>query len=395
MASLVREKIAQAVGLLKEFDVDLWLTFVRESSVNNDPILDMILGTSCTWHSAYMITKTGGTTAIVGSLDVANTKDADAYDEVIGYVGSIREPFLAKLKEIDPRTIAINYSVDAVMADGLSHGMWLVLNDLLKGTPYAERLIPSEKIIAAVRGRKSPEELRRITAACDAAQEIIHTVTGVLRPGITEKQVAAHVLNEVKKRGLELAWDPVHCPAIFTGPDSAGAHAGPTDRPVERGHIVNIDFGVKVDGYCSDLQRTWYILREGETDAPEAVKHGFRTIIEAIEKAAATMRPGIEAYKVDAVARGHIVAQGYEEYPHGLGHQVGRAAHDGGAMMGPLWERYGKIPYIPLEEGNVFTIEPRLTVKGHGIATVEEEVVVTADGVRYLSKPQKEIYLVR
>ena len=118
-------------------------------------------------------------------------------------------------------------------------------------------------------------------------------------------------------------------------------------------------------------------------------------IVDAIQKTADALKPGVLGHEMDAIARGYIVEQGYEEYPHGLGHQVGRVAHDGGAMLGPLWERYGDIPRIPVEERNVFTIEPRLTVDGHGIATVEEEVVVTADGCRFLSKPQKEIYVVK
>lgn len=393
--SLVKEKIKQAIGILDELEIDVWLTFVRESRSNPDPILDLIYGTSCTWHSAFMITRSGETVAIVGSLDVANTAETGAYEEVIGYVGSVREELLKAIDRFAPKRIAVNYSVDSVMADGLSHGMWLTLNNLLKGTDYSSRLVSSDHIIDALRGRKSDMELKRITASCHAAQEILETVSKFLKPGVTEKQVAAYIIEQMEKRKLEQAWDPTHCPAVFTGPESAGAHAGPTDRKVERGHILNVDFGVRKDGYCSDLQRTWYILREGEKKAPDEVAKGFKTIIEAIEKAASKIRPGVEGHVVDSAARGHITASGYEEYLHGLGHQVGRAAHDGGGLLAPAWERYGRLSFVELEAGNVFTIEPRLTVQGHGIVTVEEEVVVTSNGCRYLSRPQKEIYLVK
>ncbi|MGB6121924.1 MAG: M24 family metallopeptidase, partial [Bacteroidota bacterium] len=97
---------------------------------------------------------------------------------------------------------------------------------------------------------------------------------------------------------------------------------------------------------------------------------------------------------VDAVAREMITEAGYEEFPHALGHQVGRFAHDGTAILGPPWEKYGKKPSLPLEKGMVFTIEPRLTVQGRGIATVEEMVVVTGDGADYLSTPQEELWLI-
>jgi len=142
-----------------------------------------------------------------------------------------------------------------------------------------------------------------------------------------------------------------------------------------------MDFGIKYNGYCSDLQRTWYVLRDGEKTAPEEVIKVFNVIRDSIQMAADAMKPGIQAWEIDNVARTYIVINGYDEYPHGLGHQVGRVAHDGGAMMGPKWERYGNLPYLALEEGNVFTIEPRLTIKGYGIATMEEIVWVRKNGV--------------
>jgi Xaa-Pro aminopeptidase len=102
------------------------------------------------------------------------------------------------------------------------------------------------------------------------------------------------------------------------------------------------------------------------------------------------LKPGKLGWEIDNVARTYITDNGYDEYPHGLGHQVGRVAHDGGAMLGPKWERYGNIPYIPVEVGNVFTIEPRLTIDGYGIATMEEIVWVTEDGCEFMSTPQTE-----
>jgi len=107
------------------------------------------------------------------------------------------------------------------------------------------------------------------------------------------------------------------------------------------------------------------------------------------------IKTGMLVWQIDKIARDYIVKNGYEEYPHGLGHQVGRVAHDGGALLGPTWERYGNLPYIPIEAGNVFTIEPRLTIKNHGIATIEEMVYVTENGCEFISNPQKKIYLIK
>jgi Xaa-Pro aminopeptidase len=203
------------------------------------------------------------------------------------------------------------------------------------------------------------------------------------------------MMDEVGRRGLDFAWERSHCPAVFTGPDTAGAHYQPTDRKVERGHILNMDFGVKWEDYCSDLQRTFYVLEDGQSEAPPEVRKGFDTIVRSIEMAAAALKPGVQGKAIDDIARGFIVSQGYDEYPHALGHQVGRFAHDGTALLGPAWEKYAGKPFLPLEESMVFTIEPRLKVPGRGTATIEEMVVLTASGAEFLSPPQKELILIR
>ncbi|HDQ44005.1 MAG TPA: aminopeptidase P family protein [bacterium] len=389
--TMISEKLDQAVRILDEFEIDMWLTFVRESSASPDPMLDLILGTHCTWQSALIVTRDNKKIALVGSLDAQNIRDHAPY-EVRTYVNAIKPDLLTLLRSENPDRIAVNYSENDALADGLSHGLFLLLQNYLEGTCFAERLVSSEPVVAALRGRKSPGEIRRIQAAIGETLDIFDRVTDFVRTGMTEKDVAAFIRGETEARGLEPAWDPVHCPGVFTGPDSAGAHAGPTDRVIEPGHILNIDFGVRKDDYVSDLQRTWYFMKPGEEEVPEPVRHGFQTIVDAIRKAADFLKPGRMGWEVDAVAREWIVNAGYGEYPHGLGHQVGRKAHDGSTLLCPKWDRYGRTPFRKVEEGQVFTLEPRLTVEGCGIATVEEIVLVTREGTRFLSTPQKEIY---
>ncbi len=392
---LILEKQKQAAEILREKDIDMWMTFVRETGNMKDPMMDMIVGTGATWHSAFIITKTGETIAIIGSLEEANMKTVGTFNEIISYLKSVKEDLVKVLDRINPNKIAINYSRNSSLADGLTHGVYLELLELLKETEYAEKFISSEEIIAALRGRKSDTELSHLKSAIKETLDIFNAVTGFLAVGKSEADVANFVHGIVEEKGFELSWDAEHCPAVFSGPDTAGAHSGPTDRKIQPGHVINMDFGVKVNGYCADLQRTWYVLREGETEAPAEVMKGFNVIRDSITKAAAGVKPGAVACEVDDIARNYIVENGYEEYPHGLGHQVGRAAHDGGALLAPRWERYGNLPYMTLEEGQVFTIEPRLTIPGFGIATIEEEVVITKDGCEFLSPRQTEIYLIK
>ena len=392
---LILEKIDQAAKILKEKNIDMWMTYVRETGNMKDPMMDMVVGTNATWQSAFIITKNGDTHAIVGSLELENMKMIGTYNKLTGYLKSIDEKFIEVLDMYKPSKIAINFSRNSTLADGLPHGLYLELIDHLKETKYVNNLISSEDIIAALRGRKSQTELSNIKLAIKEALKIFDMVTNFIKPGITEKQVAAFVQEQVEHNGLWFAWDKEYCPSVFTGPNTAGAHAGPTDRVIEPGHVINMDFGVMVNGYCSDLQRTWYVLRPHEDKAPAEVQKGFDVIKDSITKSAAALKPGVKGFEIDEVARHYIQISGYEEFPHGLGHQVGRVCHDGGCLLGPKWDRYGNLPMLDVEEGNIFTIEPRLTIPDYGIATIEEMVVVTKDGCEFLSDRQEEIYLIK
>jgi len=392
---MIIQKQKQAVEILNELDIDMWLTFVRETGNLKDPMMDMIVGTGATWHSAFIITKNGDATAVIGSLEEANMKVVGTYKNIVPYLKSVKQDLLNVLQKYNPQKIAINYSLNSTLADGLTHGMYLELINLLEGTPFVNKLISSEEIVAALRGRKSKVELKIMKTAIVETLKIFDEVTGFIKVGKTELDVAEFVRNLTKDRGFGFAWDEEHCPAVFTGPDTAGAHSGPTNKAVAKGHVINMDFGINYNGYCSDLQRTWYVLKDGETDAPPEVQKGFQVIVDSIQMAADAIKPGKLGWEIDAVARNFIVKNGFEEYPHGLGHQVGRLAHDGGALLAPRWERYGNLPYIPIEVGNTFTIEPRLTIDGFGIATIEEKIVVTENGCEFMSPPQKEIILLK
>ena len=393
---MIREKMQQAAAILREKGLDLWMVFGRESHTAKDPCADMVVGTGYTWQSAFLIHCSGRTVAIVGSLDAAEVEKRGDYGQVLGYVGGIRDTLVGLLDELQPKSIAVNWSLDDVMADGLTHGMYLQLEKIMEGTPYFGRLCSAEGVVSALRGRKSSEELRRIRRAVEETDALYEELCRHLKPGMTEKEVAAKLAGLAAAKGYEPAWSPEHCPSVFTGvPREGQAHTGPTDRRIERGDVLNMDFGLKIDGYCSDLQRTWYVCREGETEAPPEVRKGFQTVADSIAAAAAAAKPGTAGWVVDDVARQLIVSRGYPEYPHALGHQVGRSAHDGGVLLCPQWERYGKVPWQTIEEGQVFTLEPRLPIEGFGVATVEEMAVIGPAGAEFISKVQKEIWLVR
>jgi len=391
---LIKEKVEQAKKILEEFDVDCWITFVRESQINGDPSLAFLVSADVTWHSAFIISKDGRAHAIVGKYDQKTVEETGAYDEVVGFVEGINGPLKSYLKQLNPKNIALNYSEGSEIADGITYGMYLTMFNFLKEIDLENRIISAERIVSALRERKSITEVENIKNAIKVTEDIFDKVTQYIAPGKTEEDIAEFMRAEVELRNLEFAWEPAVCPAVFTGPDTAGAHYAPTDKKIKRGDILNMDFGVKYNGYCSDMQRTFYILNEGEIDMPVDVRKGFETIVDSIENSKQAMKPGVIAKDIDAIARNIVVKNGYDEFPHGLGHQVGRFSHDGTALLGPPWEKYAQKPFQKLEEGMVFTIEPRLQVESRGTATIEEMVLVTSDGADWLTNPQKEIILI-
>ncbi len=304
-------------------------------------------------------------------------------------------PLRDTIMRLNPDRIAVNTSRDNVHADGLTHAMYEILLDYLKSTQYADRLISAEPLINALRGRKTPAELEHIRKAVEITDEIYKKAFDFIKIGITELELGEYMHKLAREYGVGLAWPAESCPAVNSGPNSAVGHSGPTSIKVERGHIVHFDFGVKYEDYCSDIQRIVYVLREGETEAPPDVQRGFITIRTAIEKSREAMNAGVTGNSIDVIAREIVTDAGYPEYPHALGHQLGRVAHDGGALLGPLWEKYGDSPNQKLEVGQVFTIEPSLAVPGYGQLSLEEDVVITQNGAEYIGEPQREIVLIK
>ncbi len=371
--------------------MDCWLVWVRETMQIRDPSLDLVLGSDVIAQTALLFTQEGERIAIAQEHDAAGFPDG-LFDRTIPYRTGIADPLRRELSRIDPQQIALNYSVDSDAADGLTVGMFELLRQILGGTDYPHRFVSAGPVVERLRGRKLPEEVERIRAAISITERIFNDLRGFLRVGQMEREIAEYVRVRMRELGVGPSWDPSYCPAVDAGPDKEFGHAGPTTLRTKAGHLLHFDFGVKADGYCSDLQRMYFFGRRSEI--PAEIQHTFATVRGAIDAAAAFLRPGRVGHEVDAVARAHITGGGYEEYAHGLGHQIGRFAHDGGMRLAPTWELFGRRPFGIVEQGNIFTIEPNAMTQNYGRVSLEEDVVVTAEGCTFLSHPQRELFCI-
>ncbi len=388
---IYREKLAQAATLLTEQGIDLWLLFVRETGTLNDPSMDLICDLDFTWETAVFIGADGRHAVLAGLHDCEGVRASGLFPEVVPYTEGMSAHLRAMLAARDPQRIALNYSAGNAAADGITHGMWLRLNEMLADTPYPGRLESAEAFTSGFRATKTPGELFLMRAALREAEEIFTRTGRFLKAGLSETEVAAFMHSELARRQLGTSWARDYCPIVKAGTDSLKGHSRPNAaQRIEPGKLVNIDFGLRKDDYCTDQQRMWYCRAPGETVAPAAVQRAFDTVAGAIQAAATVLHPGMRGWEVDAIARRFVTDAGYPEYGHALGHTVGRTTHDGGTLLGPRWERYGTTPDGTLAAGQVYTLELGVDTPA-GYCGLEEEVLITPTGCEFLSPPQMEL----
>jgi Xaa-Pro aminopeptidase len=399
MTSLTAEKLAQAAEIVAVSGADVWLTFDRETAEGGDPVLPLLLEGGLTWQSALLVGRYGHRLAIVGSYDADPLRASGNWNEVIPYVQGIREPLVKTLDRMIPNSpakpkIAVNFSTSDVKADGLSHGMYLLLMEYLRGTRFEGGLVSAEAIVMALRSRKTPTEIARMQAAIAETERLFAEVPAFAKVGVSERAVYDLLQKRIDERGLGYAWDRVGDPIVNSGPDSMIGHGIPSAQiQIAPGHILHVDLGVVKDGYSSDIQRCWYVPEPGQAAPPDDVERALAAVTGAITAGADALRPVVPGWQVDRAARDLLTAAGYPEYLHAFGHQVGRVAHDGGAILGPQWERYGRTPELPVEKDQVYTVELGVLVEGRGYLGLEEMVVVTEDGCAWLTARQTTLPL--
>ncbi len=387
---IAKEKHEQLPAIMKELDIDCWITFARSTMSIPDPIMELVVVGDIVWKSAFIFTLKDGKltkTALVGNYDVINEEGKGIWDKVIGYKEGITEPFKKYLDKINPEKIALNYSTNDVTSDGLTYGMFMIISEILKD--HKKKFTSAEKIIQKLRGRKSKVEIELITKACELTKEIYAKIGSQVKVGMAETEIQKMFHDEMDRLRVVESWQRNSCPAVDAGPDKEIGHAGPQpDVKVQKGHTLHYDFGVKLHGYCSDIQRMYFFGKEEEI--PEELIHAFETVHGAITRAAEFIKPGVKGYEVDKIARDYVLERGYEEYGHALGHQVGTKAHDGGTLLGPLWERYGEIPKGLVEENMIFTLELNVKTKNYGYVSLEEDIVITKEGCKFLIPRQEK-----
>lgn len=236
--------------------------------------------------------------------------------------------------------------------------------------------VPTKDVVETIRMIKDEGELEKIRKAVSIADLAFEYIRGLIKPGMTERQIAWELESYMRTHGAESIAFPL---IIGSGPNGAKPHAVVQDRPVQEGEPIVLDMGAKVDGYHSDLTRT-ICLGKPDKKLQEVYQIVLRAQLAAEEQA----RPGMKGQDIDAIARNIIAEAGYKEhFGHGLGHGVGLAVHEGPGV--------NATSTAVLEPGMVCTIEPGIYLTGWGGVRIEDIVLFQEDGVEVLSKARKEL----
>jgi Xaa-Pro aminopeptidase len=394
MDTLVSEKVRQAAALLDLHGIDVWLIPTQEKGYECDPVYPLLMGERDIARGYLLLTRAGRAVALVGGLDEAVPASTGVWNDVRVYTGDIADALAGTLAELAPRTIAVNYSRDFPSADGLTYGGYLRLADALKGTPYEDRLVSAEQPALALRAVKSPGEIKRIQAAVEKTDIVFGRLREYLRPELGGMEIYGFIQEQIAALGAECAWSRHNCPVLTMGPVPYMGHTPPpADRLWQKGWLLQVDLGLRLDGYCSDFQRMFYALADGEDAPPEPVRRLFRGVHGGITDMIAAIRPGVRNDSISGIGFAHITGMGFPEPKYSAGHQLGRAVHDGGTGLANY--RYPK-PGRFIERGNVFTVEGLETrLEGYGWVSLEENVAVTRDGCEVLTRRQDEIWCIK
>ncbi len=248
--------------------------------------------------------------------------------------------------------------------------------DLLRQIAPDLQYTHAEPIMDILRAVKDDTEIAAMEKAIAVAESAIQSLLPQIKIGMSEKQVAAMLTQLLMDGGAEsIAFGPI----VASGPNSASPHAYPTARPLQEGDLLVIDWGVYVDGYPSDITRTFAV---GEID--DELKQIYEIVRASNEQGKLAAKPGASGQDVDRAARKVIDDAGYGEYFfHSTGHGLGLEVHETPNMVEGNLE--------PLRPGNVFTVEPGIYLAGRGGVRIEDNVVITADGSRSMTTFPREL----
>lgn len=242
------------------------------------------------------------------------------------------------------------------------------------------RLCSDENLIEGLRAIKDDKEIENVKKACKLGDQTFKHILSEIRIGITEKNLVQKIEMFILNHGAQISFRPI----VAFGENSSSPHHVSTDKKLKKNEIVLLDFGVKINNYCSDMTRTIFFGK-----ANREQKKIYRTVLESQTKAIELLKLSIKNYKpitgfyLDKTARVHIESEGYPSIPHSLGHGIGLEVHEKPSLSPKSKET--------LINGMIFSIEPGIYIPGFGGIRIEDLILLTAKGPQIITRANREI----
>ena len=388
---------------MRDNDLDMWIVVMREGLL--DPMWEA-LGRGYVGDWAYYVFTDQGERSERAALGVGGYKleQCGVYDH-FGPASSLA----AYVAERDPERIGVNMATSIGGADGLSHTSWLHLHEEL-GDPYADRLVSAERFVSDFRATRTASEIAAFAEAGEISREIAERAFSneVITPGVTSlEDVAWWMLDQLLARGLDSSFD---MPSVYlTGPN--GIEATSTDRIIQRGDLLMIDWGVGFLDFYTDMKRVAYVLRDGETEPPPGIRNAFERAMEVRDVMKAAIKPAPTAQDALDATWAAIETAGFNRIEFNrptddpavtdvvIGpHSVGNWGHGFGpslAFFNPTRLTYELRPGTLISvELFAYTANPEWNDAKVRIP-LEDDAVVTERGVEWLYPVTRRILVVR
>ena len=256
----------------------------------------------------------------------------------------------------------------------LSHGVWQAMEE-----EFGVAFNPAADILASLRASKDADELRDMIAAQRIAEKALDEVLGLIRPGMTEKEVSAELVYRMYRHGGEAnSFDPI----VVTGSKTSLPHGVPGDKVIEAGDFLTMDFGTMYNGYCSDMTRTVAVGHDSQE-----MRDIYAIVLEAQLAGIAAAKAGVKGQDIHNAASKIISDAGYGQYfGHGFGHSLGLEIHEA-PNANPKNDK-------PMPEGAVISAEPGIYIPGKFGVRIEDVMQLRADGAEVITKAPKNLIIV-
>jgi Xaa-Pro aminopeptidase len=312
---------------------------------------------------ALLITADARILATDSRYELQARQEAPLY-EVACYKEGLDKDIAALLKRLNTQRLGFE-------SVRLSFKQYEQIAQALRTAELPVELMALEDLVEKHRIIKDEDEIDAIRQALVIAESAFSRCRPMIKPGMTEKELAWLMEKAMRDGGADGLSFPV---IVASGPNSALPHAVPGDRKIRSGEPILLDWGVRLNGYCSDISRTVVL---GPPD--NTFENVFRTVLEAQQQAIAAIRSEVSSKAVDQVARDHIDAKGFAgKFGHGLGHGTGLAIHE--------MPRLSPLKNMVLKNGMVSTVEPGIYLPDWGGVRLENMIVVRDDGAEVLNR---------